>query len=168
MSLKEAADLLGIKPNGVRARFKTSKIRGERDNEGKIYVYLDPDAAEQERVQRGASMKPSLQPSNTSLVNALEAHIETLREEVETLRAQLHTLWERADSAARLEGEKAGLERENASLREQLRDREQDRDHWRQQAMTFPTERPDRERAEGFWARRLLARLVRGRAVRPS
>lgn len=112
-------------------------------------------------------MKASLQPSNDSLVNALEAHIETLREEVETLRAQLHTLWERADSAARLEGEKAGLERENASLREQLRDGEQDRDNWRQQAMTLLIEKPDKKRAEGFWLRRLLAGLVRGRAVKP-
>jgi hypothetical protein len=33
--------------------------------------------------------------------------------------------------------------------------------------MTLLTEKPDRERPEGFWAR-LLAGLVRGRAARPS
>ena len=95
MSLKDRSGPPRHQAKRCPGTLQGQQIWGERDNEGKIYVYLDPDVAEQERVQRGASMKPSLQPSNTSLVNALEAHIETLREEVETLRTQLHTLWEK-------------------------------------------------------------------------
>lgn len=44
MSLADAAIALGIAPNSVRSRFKAGKIRGERDNLGKLWVWLDQAA----------------------------------------------------------------------------------------------------------------------------
>ena len=41
VSLTEAATLLGIAPNSVRSRFKAGKLRGERDNKQRIWVWID-------------------------------------------------------------------------------------------------------------------------------
>ena len=45
MSLAEAGAILRIAPNSVRSRWKAGKLRGDRDNEGRIWVWLDPAAA---------------------------------------------------------------------------------------------------------------------------
>lgn len=45
MSLAEAGAALGLAPNSVRSRYKAGKLRGERDNSGRIWVWVDPSAS---------------------------------------------------------------------------------------------------------------------------
>lgn len=59
MSLADAAMVLGIAPNSVRSRFKAGKLRGERDNQGKIWVWLD-DAAQPAVGSKPKPSKPSI------------------------------------------------------------------------------------------------------------
>ena len=42
MDLRQASNFLGLSINGVRSRFKRGILDGERDNKGKIWVYLYP------------------------------------------------------------------------------------------------------------------------------
>ena len=60
MSLADAAMVLGIAPNSVRSRFKAGKLRGERDNQGKIWVWLD-DAAQHTGGSKSKPSKPSIE-----------------------------------------------------------------------------------------------------------
>ncbi len=129
MSLADAAALLGVAPNSVRSRFKNGKLRGERDNQGKIWVWLEPESARLEGSKSKASkpvveaaLKGSIKPS---IITALEAHNRTLTEQLGLAQAELATLRSRASTADRLEAEIAGLE----VLRDELR---ADRDHWRE------------------------------------
>ena len=65
MSLADAGALLGLAPNSVRSRFKAGKLRGERDNEGKLWVWLDPD----EQGASKASIEPPSKPSSATTCN---------------------------------------------------------------------------------------------------
>ncbi|RYF14697.1 MAG: hypothetical protein EOO77_14045 [Oxalobacteraceae bacterium] len=109
MSLADAATALGIAPNSVRSRFKAGKIRGERDNLGKLWVWLDH----------------AVEGSNTAQVNALEAHLRTLTDQLNLAQAEVSALRIRASVADHLEGQIVGLE----TLRDEVR---ADRDHWRE------------------------------------
>ena len=123
MSLAEAARALGIAPNSVRSRFKAGKIRGERDNLGKLWVWLD-HALEG---SKSPASNPSIEGSNAAHINALEAHLRTLTDQLNLAQAEVSALRTRASSADRLEGQVAGLE----ALRDEIR---ADRDHWREVA----------------------------------
>ena len=135
MSLADAATALGIAPNSVRSRFKAGKIRGERDNLGKLWVWLDHDA----EGSKPATSNPSIEGSNNSVSNlrskgsskahidALEAHLRTLADQLNLAQAEMSALRIRASAADRLEGQVAGLE----ALRDEVRT---DRDHWREVA----------------------------------
>src|SRR3954469_13152255 len=53
MSLEEAGRLLGgLHPNTVRARAAKGKIRYEKDNSGKWFVFIDPEKAANDRAKR--------------------------------------------------------------------------------------------------------------------
>lgn len=120
MSLAEAAKALDLAPNSVRSRWKSNKIRGERDNAGKVWVWIDP-ASERKR------SKPSSQLSIESEAGALRDVIGTLREELMQIRAERDELAERASTADRLAGELDGLRAVHVEVSE-------DRDRWRDQA----------------------------------
>lgn len=111
MSLADAATALGIAPNSVRSRFKAGKIRGERDNLGKLWVWLDLSA----------------EGSNKAHIDALEAHLRTLTDQLNLAQVEVSNLRIRASAADRLEGQVAGLE----ALRDEVG---ADRDHWREVA----------------------------------
>lgn len=111
MSLADAANALGIAPNSVRSRFKAGKIRGERDNLGKLWVWLDL----------------ATEGSNKAHTDALEAHLRTLADQLNMAQIEVSALRIRASAAERLEGQVAGLE----TLRDEIR---ADRDHWREVA----------------------------------
>jgi hypothetical protein len=111
MSLADAAIALGIAPNSVRSRFKAGKIRGERDNLGKLWVWLDHAA----------------EGSNRPHIEALEAHLRTLTDQLNLAQVEVSALRIRASAADRLEAQVAGLE----ALRDEVR---ADRDHWREVA----------------------------------
>lgn len=90
MSLADAGRILGIAPNSVRSRWKAGKLRGERDNSGKIWVWLDADA---EPVPPTASKVSNREPKASTVpsgeVTALRAHVETLNRQIEAARADL-------------------------------------------------------------------------------
>ena len=163
MSLADAGALLGLAPNSVRSRFKAGKLRGERDNEGKLWVWLDPEA-------HGASMasieptskpssdlsnlsnddaskpskrpsKASIEPSNSNEIEALKGHIETLSEQLGGANAELSILRPKASLADRLEAEIAGLKAQAEAL-------SSDRDEWRKTAQGLI------QRRRGWFGRR--------------
>jgi len=135
MSLAEAARALGIAPNSVRSRFKAGKIRGERDNLGKLWVWLDhalegsKSPASNPSIEGSKDSDSNLRSkgSNAAHINALEAHLRTLTDQLNLAQAEVSALRTRASSADRLEGQVAGLE----ALRDEIR---ADRDHWREVA----------------------------------
>ena len=112
MSLAEAAALTKTPLNTLRSRWKAGKIRGERDNAGKIWVWIDPDLVG----SRKSSSKPS-KGSNDAAIEALMIQLDHAHTELETLRLK-------AAQADRLEAEKP-------LLLGQLEDLKTDRDAWR-------------------------------------
>lgn len=146
MSLADAATALGIAPNSVRSRFKSGKLRGERDNQGKIWVWLD-DATPPAEPSKSKSSKPSIEGFEQGQIKALEGHIRTVTEQLDLAQAELASLRPRASAADRLEAEVAGLE----ALRDEVR---ADRDHWRsvaEQAVADRGQEPEPRR--GLWSR---------------
>ena len=112
MSLTDASALMDVAPNTIRSRFKSGKIRGERDNAGKIWVWIDPDLVGSKK----RTSKPS-KGSNDAAIEALTAQLDRAHIELETLRP-------RAALADRLEAEKP-------LLLGQLEELKADRDAWR-------------------------------------
>ena len=158
MSLAEAAIELGLAPNSVRSRFKAGKMRGERDNQGKLWVWLEPLPKKPEGSNTDLSnlsvegknslrSKPSNDPIRNAHIEAIEAHLRTVTNQLEQAQSEVTTLRVRASVADRLEAEVTGLE----ILRDEIRN---DRDHWRELAERLLAERqatPEVRRS--FWAR---------------
>ena len=119
MSLKDAGKLLGLQPNSVRSRWKSGKIDGERDNAGKIWVFIDPEEAANDKGSIEGSSKPSVEPFESNQIKALEAHLKTVTERLSKADAELDVLRPLATDKARLEAEKAGLEAQIALIKEQ-------------------------------------------------
>lgn len=146
MSLADAAATLGIAPNSVRSRFKAGKLRGERDNQGKIWVWLD-DATPPIEASNSKASKPSIEGSELAHIKALEAHLQAVSEQLKLAQGELSTLRSRASAADRLEAEIAGLE----ALRDEAR---ADRDRWRDLAeQAFGDRRQEPEPRKGLWSR---------------
>ena len=78
MALREASEATGIPANTLRSRYKAGKLRGERDNSGRLYVWIDPAA-------QGSSSKAS----NSSKQVRTEGELEALKGHIETLKDQL-------------------------------------------------------------------------------
>jgi len=154
MSLADASALLGIAPNSVRSRFKAGKIRGERDNQGKVWVWLDPDNmgskppfSKPSKLIIPEVSNPSIEGFEQSRFEALESHLRTLTEQLALAQSELTLLRPRASAADRLEAEVAGLE----ALRDEIR---ADRDHWRNVAEQVLTARQEKsEPRRGLWFR---------------
>jgi len=137
MTLAAAAALLGIAPNSVRSRYKAGKIRGERDNTGRIWVWIErpqtssaPQKPAFETSNFEGVSKPSIEPpqaSNFELFEAWRGHIQTLAEQLSLAQAELAELRPRAAERDRLEGEVKGLQAQVELL-------SSERDAWRVQA----------------------------------
>lgn len=120
MTLAQAADLLGIAPNSVRSRWKSGKIRGERDNEQKIWVWVDrdktandqgskPPISKPSKIVSNPSIEPSIEGSKDRVISALEAHVQTLAEQLALANAELSDLRPKAAAVDRLQAENEGL-----------------------------------------------------------
>ena len=131
MSLADAAELLGIAPNSVRSRWKAGKLRGERDNEQKIWVWVDRQKAANDKGSKPPISKPSkdvsnpsiegsIEPSKDMAINALEAHVKTLAEQLALANAELLELRPKAAAVERLEAEVKGLSGQLEIRAEQL------------------------------------------------
>ena len=109
MSLKEAGNLLGLKPNSVRSRYKKGQIRGEADNMGKIWVYLDPSKDTPSKVMIEPGSNNSTEPAFSGEIRALQAHVDVLTEQLAKADAELTVLRPLASENARLVAEGEGL-----------------------------------------------------------
>ncbi len=76
LSLKEAAEILGISEDGVRKRVKRGSIPHDRDEDGKLYVYLDASETEPDMSGDASDDAPVW-----TLVDQLRSENEYLREE---------------------------------------------------------------------------------------
>lgn len=105
MSLQQASEATGIPANTLRSRYKVGKLKGERDNSGRVFVWIDPLAvASKKRVSKNA--KPVRSDGE---LDALKGHIVTLEGQLaaadaraadwqtkaEAAQAELLVLWKR-------------------------------------------------------------------------
>ena len=116
MSLAEAAALTKTPLNTLRSRWKAGKVRGERDNAGKIWVWVDTDLdGSKQRISKPS--KSVSNPSNDSAFEALKVQLHRANDELDVLRPKAAM----ADALAA----------EKALLGEQITDLKADRDAWR-------------------------------------
>lgn len=86
MNLSEAASLTGLTVSGIRARAKKNPTlyELERDNTGRLWVVLDPDALD--------SVKPAIQADAEGRVQVLEALLQEVRQDRDHWRRMAETL----------------------------------------------------------------------------
>lgn len=109
MSLKQAGELLGLKPNSVRSRFKKGKLRGEADNMGKLWVWIDPTKLINDQGSKEPSSKASLERLEVNEIKALRDHLKVTTEQLDKANAEIADLKPRAMDAVRLQAEVKGL-----------------------------------------------------------
>jgi hypothetical protein len=102
LTYAEAAVRLGVTPEAARRRAIRRKWARMPGNDGRTRVRIPDDWRPQ-----GA---PPVQPDDSALVHALEAHVETLKADIEQLKAQL------ADEKARTGHEATKAEKAIAEL----------------------------------------------------
>jgi hypothetical protein len=134
MSLEEAGRLLGgLHPNTVRARAAKGKIRYEKDNSGKWFVFIDPEKGARDRAERQklkelkatkSELEVPMEPTIVSNFKALEATIQVLNEELKASRVEREELKaklnERTEVAARLEITVATLSTKSEAAAEEV------------------------------------------------
>ena len=81
VTIQEAARLLGVSEGAVRKRVKRDTLRHDKDEAGRIYVYLDGGTR---RVDEGIDEVPH--PDSSALISELRSHNATLREQLEAER----------------------------------------------------------------------------------
>jgi len=116
MSLAEAGAVLGIAPNSVRSRYKAGKLSGERDNSGRIWVWIDAPGSK--------ISKNSIEPVFEGNKANFEADQNWLQKRLDLAEAELAELRPRV----------AAAEAEVTVLRDAVADARADRDAWRDQA----------------------------------
>lgn len=116
MSLADAAAELGVPVNTLRSRFKAGKIRGERDNTGKLWVWISPS----NQPSKVRTSKLSKLVRNYGEIEALRGTITLLQQDLEIARAELAGLRPRASAADRLEGQVAEAEQRIADMKQAL------------------------------------------------
>jgi excisionase family DNA binding protein len=77
LTVAEAAGRLGVSQDAVRKRIKRGSIRYERDEDGRVYVYLDASETTQDKTEDA-----SPDTSTEKLIRTQEAEIEFLRREL--------------------------------------------------------------------------------------
>jgi hypothetical protein len=98
LTTREAADLLDITEAGVGKRVQRGQIPHERDDTGRLWVYLDPRETDRDRL-RDRDREARDSPERDALITELRAHNATLREQLESER-QAHSEARRLLAAA--------------------------------------------------------------------
>ena len=83
VTVLEAAELLDLTPDAVRARLRRGTLRKERGEDGTLYVVLDGEITD-----TTATGRPTEQPT-VALLEAKDQNISHLTEQLEFLRQQL-------------------------------------------------------------------------------
>ena len=109
MSLKEAGELLGLKPNSVRSRYKKGKMRGEADNMGKLWVWIDPTRVANDKGSKEPSSKVSTERFESNEIKVLKDHLKVTTEQLDKANAEIAALKPQAMDAVRLQAEVKGL-----------------------------------------------------------
>ena len=79
VTVAEAAQRLGITPNAVRQRISRGNMQYDKDENGRVYVYLDPN--EHVRQEVGDSSRDELVEELRSRVQYLERELQVREEE---------------------------------------------------------------------------------------
>ena len=74
VTLREAAEILGVSKEAVRKRVKRDTLRSDTGGDGRVYVYLDAGGDEEPTGERDA------------LISELRSHNATLREQLQAER----------------------------------------------------------------------------------
>lgn len=109
MSLKDAGELLGLKPNSVRSRYKKGKLRGEADNMGKLWVWIDPTKIANDTGSKEPSSKATKEGFEGREIKALQDHLKAVTEQLDKANAEIADLKPQAMEAVRLQAEVKGL-----------------------------------------------------------
>lgn len=137
LGLKEAGALLGISAEAVRARAKAGKLRYEKDNAQKWWVFLDPEQVANDAQNLESNRTLNSGRNSTQKANdfegekaALLGHIQTLKDALSASNAERDRLRDLADEralvAVRLEAGLAAMTAQNeaaAALVDDLRRR---------------------------------------------
>lgn len=108
ISLREAAQHLGLTESGVRARFRKGELNGERDNTGKIWVLIDPAIK--------PVVHPIVHPHKDSSYEAMRELVTVLKGQLAILTGERDTYRAAANEQTRKAAEITGLERQVAML----------------------------------------------------
>lgn len=84
LTLAEAAKVLGISPDAVRMRIRRGSMNGEKDDEGRWWVWVDKEEAEAERADEQANEHPGEREPEPDAVDVAE-----LRTQLTVLQARL-------------------------------------------------------------------------------
>ena len=130
VTIQEASRILRVSEGAIRKRVKRGTLAHEKDEDGRVYVYLNYGVGE--GVDAGMDEVSHLER------DALRSEmVEELRDEVRYLREQLHhELERRSAEAERYQQIVAALTRANASLTESLQALEPSQEE-------TPTEEPE-------------------------
>ena len=79
LTIQEAARRLGISEGAVRKRVTRKSLEHEKDDDGRVYVYLDSGG------RRGVDDRQDegVDPNNNALISRLEGEVEFLRDQVQ-------------------------------------------------------------------------------------
>jgi excisionase family DNA binding protein len=93
VTVEEAARLLGIKEESVRKRVSRGKLRADKDEDGRLLVYVDsPGTVRDEYADQSVADRDELLASKDRIISILENQLEAEREarrRADTIIAQL-------------------------------------------------------------------------------
>jgi hypothetical protein len=137
MLLADAARLLGTTPDALRKKVKRGQMLAVRDNAGRLLVWVDSPAEPgqvssrpavvQARQARQAGQVDGLASQESTLVQSLRDHIETLKTQLAETRQDADR--QRADHAAELERIETRLLEDRAQLQDELQESRAEADH---------------------------------------
>ena len=132
LSLKEAAAVLGISEDGVRKRVKRGSIPYDRNEDGKLYVYLDTSETEPDMSGDASGDTSGDPPYLEALVDQLRSENAYLREEGRRKDAIIMTLAQRVpELEATAEPRESPETASDAPERVEGRGEEESRSWWR-------------------------------------
>lgn len=109
MSLKEAGELLGLKPNSVRSRYKKGKLRGEADNMGKLWVWVDPAKVANDMGSKEPTSMVTIEGFESNEIRALKDHLKATIEQITKAEAKIADLEPQVMEAVALKAENQAL-----------------------------------------------------------
>lgn len=109
MTLKAAAAMMGLHPNSVRSRYKKGKLRGETDNMGKIWVWVDPSKVANDVGSMKPTVKVTKEVRSDNEIKALRDHLEATTEQLAKAEAKIAELEPQAMEAVALKAENQAL-----------------------------------------------------------